>query len=78
MEDWINFPQPTRAVLARPTMSNALDVRAWLMAIAALVFVMVLVGGATRLTELAILHHGVEASYGNHSAIVGRRMDQGL
>jgi heme a synthase len=51
MEDWINFPQPTRAVLARPTLSNALDVRAWLMGIAALVFLMVLVGGATRLTE---------------------------
>lgn len=51
MEHLINFPQPTFAVMPRPTRENATAVRVWLLVIAALVFIMVLVGGATRLTE---------------------------
>jgi len=51
MEDWIHFPEPTPAVEPHPTVENALAVRNWLWVVAGLVFVMVLVGGATRLTE---------------------------
>lgn len=51
MEDLIHFPEQTPAVEPHPTASNAIAVRNWLWVIAALVFAMVLVGGATRLTE---------------------------
>ncbi len=51
MEDLITFPHATPIVSARPTHENALAVRNWLWAVAALVFLMVFVGGATRLTE---------------------------
>ena len=51
MEDWFNFPPKTPAVAHWPTPENATGVRNWLYLVAALVFAMVLVGGATRLTE---------------------------
>jgi cytochrome c oxidase assembly protein subunit 15 len=51
MEDWFNFPSKTPAVEPWPTPENAVGLRNWLYVIAALVFAMVLVGGATRLTE---------------------------
>ncbi len=51
MEDLITFPQATPVVSSRPTHENALAVRNWLWAVAALVFLMVFIGGATRLTE---------------------------
>lgn len=51
MTDWIQFPAPTPAIVAPPSEESATDVRLWLLIIAALVFAMVVVGGATRLTE---------------------------
>jgi hypothetical protein len=51
MEDWLHFPHPVPAIRHRTTESNALAVRNWLWVVAALVFLMVVVGGATRLTE---------------------------
>jgi cytochrome c oxidase assembly protein subunit 15 len=51
MEDWLLFPHPAPEVRHHATQENALAVRNWLWIVAALVFVMVLVGGATRLTE---------------------------
>jgi cytochrome c oxidase assembly protein subunit 15 len=51
MTDWIQFPAPTPAIVAPPSEESATDVRLWLLLIAALVFAMVMVGGATRLTE---------------------------
>jgi len=51
MEDWFNFPTPTPVIEHRPTRENAVGLRNWLYVIAALVFAMVLLGGATRLTE---------------------------
>lgn len=51
MIDWIHFPAHTPAVVAPPTDETATDVRRWLWIIAGLVFLMVVVGGATRLTE---------------------------
>ncbi len=43
-------------------------VRFWLIAVAGLVFLMVLVGGATRLTEFGALDHPVEAGHRSDSA----------
>ncbi len=51
MEDWLHFPHPVPAIKQRATEENAIAVRNWLWVVAALVFVMVIVGGATRLTE---------------------------
>ncbi len=51
MEDWFNFPSKTPAVEPWPTQENAIGLRNWLYVVAALVFAMVIVGGATRLTE---------------------------
>jgi heme a synthase len=51
MEDWLLFPHPVPEVKHHATKANATDVRNWLWIVAALVFLMVLVGGATRLTE---------------------------
>ncbi len=50
-EDWFNFPTKTAAVEPWPTPANSIAIRNWLYVVAALVFAMVLVGGATRLTE---------------------------
>jgi len=50
MEEF-QFPAQTPAVAPRPTDENAIAVRNWLWSVAALVFLMVIVGGATRLTE---------------------------
>jgi cytochrome c oxidase assembly protein subunit 15 len=51
MTDWIHFPTHTPAIVAPPSEDSATDVRLWLWIIAGLVFAMVIVGGATRLTE---------------------------
>lgn len=51
MEDWLLFPHPVPEVRHHATAANATAVRNWLWVVAALVFVMVIVGGATRLTE---------------------------
>ena len=51
MEDWLLFPHPVPDVRRHATKENAVPVRNWLWVVAALVFLMVLVGGATRLTE---------------------------
>ncbi len=51
MEDVFNFPPKTPAVAYAPPPEGAIGVRNWLYLIAALVFAMVVVGGATRLTE---------------------------
>ncbi len=51
MEDWLHFPQPVPAIRHHATEANARAVRNWLWLVAGLVFLMVIVGGATRLTE---------------------------
>ncbi|MEK8092776.1 COX15/CtaA family protein [Methylocystis sp. IM3] len=51
MEDWLLFPHPVAEVRRHATEENAVAVRNWLWLVAALVLLMVLVGGATRLTE---------------------------
>ena len=51
MEDWLHFPEPIPAIRHHATPENAVAVRNWLWVVAALVFLMVIVGGATRLTE---------------------------
>jgi cytochrome c oxidase assembly protein subunit 15 len=51
MTDWIHFPAHTPAIIAPPSEETATDVRLWLWIVAGLVFLMVVVGGATRLTE---------------------------
>lgn len=51
MEDWLHFPHPVPAIKPYATEENAIAVRNWLWLVAALVFLMVVVGGATRLTE---------------------------
>jgi cytochrome c oxidase assembly protein subunit 15 len=51
MEDWLLFPHPVPEVRHRPTEESAIPVRNWLWIVAGLVFLMVIVGGATRLTE---------------------------
>jgi cytochrome c oxidase assembly protein subunit 15 len=51
MIDWVHFPSHTPAIVAPPKEETATDVRLWLWVIAALVLAMVVVGGATRLTE---------------------------
>jgi heme a synthase len=51
MEDWITFPTPTPAVAPRPAAENAIAIRNWLYVVAGMVFLIVMVGGATRLTE---------------------------
>jgi cytochrome c oxidase assembly protein subunit 15 len=51
MEDWLLFPHPAPEVRRHANEENATAVRNWLWAVAALVFLMVIVGGATRLTE---------------------------
>jgi cytochrome c oxidase assembly protein subunit 15 len=51
MADWINFPSHTPEILPPPRRETALAVRNWLFLVAAMVFLMVVVGGATRLTE---------------------------
>lgn len=51
MEDWLHFPQPVPAIRPHANEENAIAVRNWLWVVAALVFLMVIVGGATRLTE---------------------------
>ena len=50
MTDWINFPAATGVSGATAAPDRA-GVERWLWAVAALVFAMVVVGGATRLTE---------------------------
>lgn len=51
MTDWIHFPAHTPDIVAPPSEETATDVRLWLWIVAGLVFLMVVVGGATRLTE---------------------------
>lgn len=51
MEDWLLFPHPVPEVRRHATEEDAVAVRNWLWVVAALVFLMVVVGGATRLTE---------------------------
>jgi heme a synthase len=51
MDDVFHFPHQIPDVVHRPTPQNAIAVRNWLYFVASLVFAMVLVGGATRLTE---------------------------
>jgi cytochrome c oxidase assembly protein subunit 15 len=51
MEEWLLFPHPVPEVRHYATEDNAVAVRNWLWIVAALVFLMVIVGGATRLTE---------------------------
>lgn len=51
MEDWLQFPQPAPEIRPYATEESATAVRNWLWLVAALVFLMVIVGGATRLTE---------------------------
>lgn len=51
MEDWFHFPERTPEILHRPSEERATGVRNWLWLVAALVLLMVIVGGATRLTE---------------------------
>jgi heme a synthase len=51
MHDWHHFPTRTAAVEPWPTPANAIGLRNLLYIVAGLIFVMVLVGGATRLTE---------------------------
>lgn len=51
MEDWLHFPHPTPAIKPHATEENAFAIRNWLWLVAALVFLMVVIGGATRLTE---------------------------
>lgn len=51
MEDWLLFPHPVPEVRHRTTEENAVAVRNWLWIVAGLVFLMVVVGGVTRLTE---------------------------
>jgi heme a synthase len=46
-----SLTRPVAGSLARPVRARAGGVRIWLLGVAALVFAMVLVGGATRLTE---------------------------
>lgn len=54
MDDWFHFPSKTPAVEHWSTPENAVGPRNWLYLVAALVFAMVIVGGATRLTELGL------------------------
>ncbi|PPD43720.1 MAG: heme A synthase [Methylocystis sp.] len=51
MDEWLLFPHPAPEVRHHATQENAVAVRNWLWVVAALVFLMVIVGGATRLTE---------------------------
>jgi cytochrome c oxidase assembly protein subunit 15 len=51
MEDWLHFPDPVPAIRRHARAADAVEVRNWLWFVAALVFLMVIVGGATRLTE---------------------------
>ncbi|NBS34474.1 MAG: heme A synthase [Methylocystaceae bacterium] len=51
MEDWLQFPEPAPAIRHYVTAQSAGAVRNWLFLVAGLVFLMVIVGGATRLTE---------------------------
>jgi heme a synthase len=54
MEDWLLFPHPVPEVKHHATEENAVAVRNWLWIVAGLVFLMVIVGGATRLTEAGL------------------------
>ncbi len=51
MTDWINFPAATDAVPGNVADSDRRGLIGWLWFTAALVFLMVVIGGATRLTE---------------------------
>ncbi len=51
MTDWMNFPDATASYRLKTGAAGTGAVQAWLWACAALVFLMVIVGGATRLTE---------------------------
>jgi heme a synthase len=51
MTDWINFPKAIGSFGAVPEIRDQRAIRRWLWLTAALVFLMVVVGGATRLTE---------------------------
>jgi cytochrome c oxidase assembly protein subunit 15 len=51
MPEWISFPTPAPEITPPPSHENALAIRNWLFLVAGLVFLMVVVGGATRLTE---------------------------
>ncbi|MDE2362128.1 MAG: COX15/CtaA family protein [Hyphomicrobiales bacterium] len=51
MTDWINFPHATGSFPASADRTDSSGVRVWLWIVAGLVFLMVIVGGATRLTE---------------------------
>ncbi len=51
MTDWINFPNATVAARPHAPADEMRAVRIWLWIVAAMVFAMVVVGGATRLTE---------------------------
>jgi cytochrome c oxidase assembly protein subunit 15 len=48
MEDWLQFPEPAPAIRHYVTAQSARAVRSWLFVVAGLVFLMVIVGGATR------------------------------
>ncbi|MFM9152889.1 MAG: COX15/CtaA family protein, partial [Methylocystis sp.] len=51
MEDWLQFPEPAPAIRHYVTAQSSGAVRNWLLIVAGLVFLMVIVGGATRLTN---------------------------
>jgi cytochrome c oxidase assembly protein subunit 15 len=51
MPEWISFPTPAPEIIPPPRRENALAIRNWLFLVAGLVFLMVVLGGATRLTE---------------------------
>jgi cytochrome c oxidase assembly protein subunit 15 len=51
MEDWFHFPETTPEIVHRPGEERAIAERNWLWLVAGLVLLMVIVGGATRLTE---------------------------
>ena len=65
MEDWLQFPEPAPAIRHYVTAQSARAVRSWLFVVAGLVFLMVIVGGATRLTEsgLSIVEQVKTAGY---------------
>ena len=78
MDDLFHFPNPAPAILHRPTRQRATAIRNWLYVVAALVFAMVLVGGATRLTEVGPLNCGVEARDRRDPAALGCRLAEGF
>ena len=63
MDSAIASPADTATATPRP-----LAIANWLLAVAALVFLMVVVGGITRLTESGLQHHRVEPDQRRHPA----------